>query len=79
LKHRKLFQGAMKKNFFSVKNSGYFYQDDIDLNIKDAKGNCPLYYCVLNEDVPFIEWLLQKKSNPNFICTGGNTPLHIAF
>ena len=45
-------------NLFS---SGFIFRDFIDVNVRDEKGNSPLYYCVRNNDMKFVSWLIQLK------------------
>jgi ankyrin repeat protein len=59
--------------------SGFIYYEGRDVNIRDAIGNCPLYYAAANGDLPFVQWLLDMQADVNFLCKDGNTPLHAAF
>lgn len=37
-----------------ARSSGYYFYPDKDVNIRDEKGNSPLYYATVNKDWPFI-------------------------
>jgi len=78
LKQRKLFIAAKTNNFNIILSSGFNYFES-DVNIKDDKGNTPLYYAAKNGDNKICDFLIRHKSFVNEPCSEGNTPLHMAF
>lgn len=64
IKHKILFEAITKNNISSVKNCGFKYSGD-DINIKDKKGNSPLYYSILLKHYECIEYLLANKADVN--------------
>lgn len=36
-------------------------------------------YAIENKDLEFVNFLLEKKADPNKKCKFGNTPMHFAF
>jgi len=50
-----------------------------DLEVKDAKGNTPLYYAVQYNNFETTELLLNLGADINSKNEQGNTPLHRAF
>eukprot|EP01022_Parablepharisma_sp_SALTPOND_P002944 TRINITY_DN1116_c0_g1_i1.p2 TRINITY_DN1116_c0_g1~~TRINITY_DN1116_c0_g1_i1.p2 ORF type:complete len:400 (-),score=18.72 TRINITY_DN1116_c0_g1_i1:1231-2430(-) len=49
------------------------------INIKDQKGNTPLYYAASANYVEVVKMLLKNGANPNTACENGDTALHAAF
>jgi len=78
LKQRKLFIASKTNNFPMILSSGFNYFES-DVNIKDEKGNSPLFYAAKNGDKQMSEFLVRHKAYVNDRCSGGNTPLHMAF
>ena len=78
LKHRKLLEGAKKNNIYMVRNSGFtFYPND--MNVRDKRGNVPLYYVTKHGNLEFCTYMIEKGAKVNEKCEGGNTPFHLAF
>lgn len=78
LKQRKLFIAAKSNNFNMILTSGFNYFES-DTNIKDDKGNSPLYYAAKNGDKQMCDFLVRHQAFVNEPCSEGNTPLHMAF
>ncbi len=54
-----------------------FLTRGIDINKKSSSGKTPLYYAIINnQDIEFINFLLQHGANPLAIDDFGNTMLH---
>jgi hypothetical protein len=78
LKHRKLLEATKTNNIYMARNSGFSYYPN-DMNVKDKKGNVPLYYASKNENLDFCSYLIELGAKVNERCEDGNTPFHIAF
>ena len=78
LKQRKLFTAAKTGNLKSLKANGFAYFE-VDVNVKDEKGNTPLYYTASAGDLAFCQFLTDLNARVNEHCEKGNTPLHMAF
>ncbi len=49
-----------------------------DVNIKDVRGNTPLYYACARGHTEVAKILIRIKADVNCRNEGGNTPLHAA-
>ena len=50
-----------------------------DVNICDENNNTPLFYAASNGNYNFCKFLIDLGSDVNYVCSKGNTPLHMAF
>ena len=50
----------------------------INLNIRNAKNNCPIHWAVLRNHLEFIHFLLEHHAALNLAGNNGNLPLHLA-
>ncbi len=56
-----------------------FLTRGIDINKKSSSGKTPLYYAIMNnQNIDFINFLLQNGANPLTVDAFGNTMLHAA-
>jgi len=78
LKHRKLLEAAKSNKFYLARNAGFTYYAN-DMNVKDKRGNTPLYYTAKNANFDFCLYLIDKGAKVNERCEKGNTAFHIAF
>ena len=78
LKQRKLLLAAKNNSYAQVVNSGFTFSET-DVNVKDDKGNTPLYYGAKYGNLELCQFLLDQHARVNEPCENDNTPLHVAF
>lgn len=61
-----------------AKSSGFVWHPN-DMNVRDKRGNVPLYYATKHRNLEFVSYLIEQGAKVNERCEHGNTPFHIAF
>ena len=78
LKHRKLLEATISNNLYMAKSSGFVWHPN-DMNVRDKRGNVPLYYATKHKNLDFVSYLIEQGAKVNERCEHGNTPFHKAF